>query len=125
MKEAMESEAKWDNHGKSTGNKILVKYHLRADGETDVLTFLHRGKYGEARVTKKLQARYDTDHQVEIITSQRASAVSGYPEAEFVIQMREGLRELHSLLNTQEMIPENWTQNFHEGSVYSFSYKRT
>jgi hypothetical protein len=125
MKEAMESEAKWDNHGKSTGNKILVKYQLQGDGEPDVLTFLHRGKYGEARITKKVQARYNTGHQDEMNPCQKTSPVSGYLEAEFMMQMREGLRELHSLLNTQEMTPDNWTQNFHEGSVYSFSYKRT
>jgi len=120
----MESEANWDNHGKSTGNKILVKYHVQGDGESDILTFLHRGKYGEARITKKVKARYSTDHSDEITPYQKTSSAPRNLEAEFVMQMREGLRELHSLLNTQEMTPKNWTQNFHEGSVYSFSYKR-
>ena len=71
MKEAMESEAKWDNQGKSTGNKILVKYQLQGNGESDVLTFLHRGKYGEAQITKKVQARYNTGHQDEMNPCQK------------------------------------------------------
>ena len=92
----------WDNGGKQTGDQILVKYH-----PSGVLTFLHRGQYGEARIQKKVYAGLDVNHS--------------WPSENFRDSMKDGLEEIHQILpDTHSDMDNKYVMTFHNGSIWSF-----
>ena len=92
----------WDNGGKTTGDQIRVKYH-----PSGVLTFLHRGQYGEARIQKKVYAGLDVNHS--------------WPSENFRDSMKDGLEEIHQLLPHKHPDMDNkYAMIFHNGRTWSF-----